>query len=96
MDSRTRILVIFVLSAASNLRCNMIIYEQDKFINCRYLEESGHSSNNTRASHNIGRLGNLVRVTNWPFLFLFGGILFAITYLKSSPVFASLVSDPSI
>lgn len=26
-----------------------------------YLEESGFSSNNARASHNIGRLGNLVR-----------------------------------
>ncbi|KAM5566240.1 DDB1- and CUL4-associated factor [Rosa sericea] len=27
----------------------------------RYMEESGHSSSNGRASHNIGRLGNLVR-----------------------------------
>ncbi|KAK3210536.1 hypothetical protein Dsin_015242 [Dipteronia sinensis] len=26
-----------------------------------YLKESGHSTNNARASHNIGRLGNLVR-----------------------------------
>ncbi|KAE8056460.1 hypothetical protein FH972_013233 [Carpinus fangiana] len=26
-----------------------------------YMEENGHSSNNGRASHNIGRLGNLVR-----------------------------------
>ncbi|CAB4297178.1 unnamed protein product [Prunus armeniaca] len=27
----------------------------------RYMEENGHSSSNARASHNIGRLGNLVR-----------------------------------
>ncbi|KAB1204516.1 hypothetical protein CJ030_MR8G021832 [Morella rubra] len=27
----------------------------------RYMKENGHSSNNGRASHNIGRLGNLVR-----------------------------------
>lgn len=31
----------------------------------RYMEESGHSSSNGRASHNIGRLGNLVRVTSF-------------------------------
>ncbi|KAA8521008.1 hypothetical protein F0562_011704 [Nyssa sinensis] len=27
----------------------------------RYMEETGHSSNNSRASHNIGQLGNLIR-----------------------------------
>lgn len=41
------------------------------------MEENGHSSNNGRASHNIGRLGNLVRVTKLgqyqPFLLLFFG-----------------------
>lgn len=34
-------------------------------IKCRYMEENGHSPNNIRASHNIGRLGSLVRVTNF-------------------------------
>lgn len=30
---------------------------------CSYMEESGHSApNNGRSSHNVGRLGNLIRV----------------------------------
>lgn len=46
------------------------------------MEENGHSSSNARASHNIGRLGNLVRVTGFGvwlpfviFMYLFLGWL---------------------
>lgn len=41
--------------------------DNDRFVHffkCRYMEESGHSaSNNSRSSHNVGRLGNLIRVS---------------------------------
>jgi len=40
---------------------NFFIY----FLQCRYMDESGHSSSSTaRAAHVIGRLGGLIRVNS--------------------------------
>ena len=65
------------------------------YIKCRYMEENGHSRNNIRASHNIGRLGSLVRVTNFGlccfFLFFSQSLLFL---LPTTPPSLSMGGAP--
>ena len=56
-----------------------------KMLKCRFMEENGHASSNTRASHNIGRLGTLVRVTCYFYqssLSLFGDVFFFLSFMN--------------
>jgi len=49
---------------------NCLLVSMDNlFLQCRYMEENGHSSSITaRAAHIIGRLGGLIRVFSCPLL----------------------------
>lgn len=59
------------------------------YIKCRYMEENGHSPNNIRASHNIGRLGSLVRVTNFGLcLFFFPILIVFASHYPTQPFYA--------